>query len=561
MYQRLKLFIVPAIFLFLLLPNISQAQLSCDNLPTPFNDPAVLENWQAVWDLMDVRTFQDGVFEEVVSGGVGRDGIPPLDNPPFDNQQIADLWLQPQSPVIVVQIGSVARAYPLAILTRHEIVNDLLDDTPIAVTFCPLCNSAIVFDRRVGGDTLRLGVSGFLRNSDLIMWDDKTQSWWQQFTGEGIVGTYTGELLNIAPSRVVGYKAFKEQYPDGGVLSTQGRNYGTNPYVGYDSGQPFLFAGNVDSCLFATERVLGVKLNNKTIAYPFENLSSEIVINDRVGGTDIVVFWQPGSVSALDQAEIDSSKDVGMAGLFERTLNDKILTFSVDNGVLKDDQTDSTWNIFGTALSGEHQGSQLQQINAFPHFWFAWAAFYSDTEIYGYIPPNEDELTRYELDPIYGNPDAPVALVEYGAYACPSCKFWHVEGFIEDIIEEFDGQVNLIYRDMPIISPQYDQAAAEIVQCALDQSNELFWRYHDAMYTIASQVVSTPEEMIEIGHQVGLDTDLLRTCYKSGIHTETVRYDLARGTPTFFVGSQPVFNANPDILRDLLQAELDALQD
>jgi len=556
------------ISLFLLLPTTSKAQLTCDDPPTPFDDPAVLENWQTVWDLTDVCLYQDGIFEEVVSGGVGRDGIPPLDNPPFDNQEVADLWLQPQSPVIVVQIEDVARAYPLAILTRHEIVNDLIGDTPIAVTFCPLCNSAIVFDRRIDGDTLRLGVSGFLRNSDLIMWDDKTQSWWQQFTGEGIVGTYTGELLGIVPSQVVGYKAFKEQYPDGEVLSTQGRNYGTNPYVGYDSSQPFLFTGVVDNRLFATERVLGVYLNNEVIAYPFENLSNSIAINDNVGDIDVVAFWQPGSVSALDQAEIDSSNDVGMAGLFERKLDEKILTFSADDGVIKDDQTGSLWNVFGTAISGEFEGSQLQQLNAFPYFWFAWAAFYPDTEIYGYEPPNNDELTRYELDPIYGNPNAPVTLVEYGAYACPACKFWHVEGFIEDIIEEFDGQVNLVYRDLPIISPQYDQAGAEIAQCALDQSNDLFWQFHDAMYTIALQGVSTADDMIEIGGQVGLDTDLLRTCYESGTHTETVRYDLARGTqlgvrgtPTFFVGGQPVFNANPEILRELIQAELNALQE
>lgn len=557
-----------SISLILLLTTISQAQLSCDNPPPPFDDPAVLENWQTVWDLTDVCIFQDGIFEEVVSGGVGRDGIPPLDNPVFDNQEIADLWLQPQSPVIAVEIGDIARAYPLAILTRHEIVNDIIDKTPISVTFCPLCNSAIVFDRRIDDVILRFGVSGFLRNSDLIMWDDATQSWWQQFTGEGIVGTYTGQLLDIVPSQVVGYKAFKEQYPDGEILSTQGRNYGTNPYVGYDSSQPFLFTGVVDKRLFATERVLGVEINNVTIAYPFKNLSSEIVINDNIGDTDVVAFWQSGSVSALDQAEIDDSTDVGMAGLFERTLDRDVLTFSVDDGMIIDDQTGSSWNIFGTAIAGELEGSQLRQINAFPHFWFAWAAFNPTTQLYGYEPPNDDELARYELDPIYGNPDAPVTLVEYGAYACPACKFWHVEGFIEDIIEEFDGQVNLVYRDLPIISPQYDQAGAEIAQCALDQSNDLFWQFHDAMYTIALQGVSTADDMIEIGGQVGLDTDLLRTCYESGTHTETVRYDLARGTqlgvrgtPTFFVGDQPVFNANPDILRELLQAELDALQE
>ena len=142
-----------------------------------------------------------------------RDGIPPLDNPQFDDLATADTWLQPASPVIALAVDGIARAYPLAILTRHEIANDVIGETPVAVTFCPLCNSAIVFDRRVDGATLRFGVSGLLRKSDLVMWDDQTQSLWQQLTGEGIVGTHTGALLDIVPSQLVGYGAFKQQYP------------------------------------------------------------------------------------------------------------------------------------------------------------------------------------------------------------------------------------------------------------------------------------------------------------------------------------------------------------
>jgi len=567
MHKQLQL--VPALLMALLLFIVptTHAQLSCENPPAPFDDPAILENWVTVWDLMDVCISQPDVFNDILSGGVGRDGIPPIDDPTFDTQETANLWLQDQSPVISVELDGVARAYPLAILTRHEIVNDVIGETPIAATFCPLCNSAIVFDRRVDGDVLRLGVSGFLRNSDLIMWDDKTQSWWQQFTGEAIVGTYTGTLLDIVSSQVVSYAAFKAQYPEGEVLSTNGRNYGSNPYVGYDSNaQPFLFTGTIDSRLFATERVLGVDLNNVTVAYPFPNLSEEIAINDTVGDVDVVALWQPGAASALDAPEIANSRDVGMAGLFERTLDGQVLTFSVDNGAIVDDQTGSTWNVFGTAMTGELAGAQLEQVNAFPHFWFAWAAFHPDTELYGYAPPSEEETGRYELDPVYGNPDAPVSLIEYGAYSCHACKFWHEEGFLDQIIDEFDGQVNLIFRDSPTVSPQYDQRTAEIAQCALDQGNDVFWTFHDALYTIARQGVSSADDVIEIGRQVGLDADALRACYEAGTHVETVRYDAnraaqlgVRGTPTFFIGDQPIFNANPDVLRDLLQAELDAI--
>ncbi len=568
MQKRLQLFSALVMMLTVFfIPPTSHAQLTCDTPPAPFDDPAVLENWQTIWDLMDLCISQPGVFNEVLSGGVGRDGIPPIDDPTFDTFDIADIWLQDQSPVISVEVDGIARAYPLAILTRHEIVNDVIGETPIAATFCPLCNSAIVFDRRVEGDVLRLGVSGFLRKSDLIMWDDKTQSWWQQFTGEGLVGTYTGTLLDIIPSQVVGYGAFKAQYPDGEVLSTNGRNYGTNPYVSYDSNsQPFLFSGTPDTRLFPTSRILGADINDVTIAYPFENLAEEIAINDTIADVDVVALWQPGKASALDQLEIDASRDVGMAGLFERDLDGQTLTFSVNNGAIVDDQTGSSWNIFGTATAGDLVGSQLTQINAFPHFWFAWASFHPSTEIYGYEPPNAEETSRYDLDPIYGNPDAPITLIEYGAYGCHACKFWHEEGLIEQVIEEFDGQVNFIFRDAPIISPQYDQRAAEIAQCALDQGNDAFWTYHDAVFTIARQGISSADDLIEIGRQAGLDSDALRSCYEAGTHVETVRYDAnrasqlgVRGTPTFFIGDQLVFNASPDVLRGLIQAELNAL--
>ena len=568
MQRFLKL--IPVLMVMLvtwIVPTVSHAQLSCSNPPAPFDNPTVLENWQTVWELTDICLSQAGIFEEVMSGGVGRDGIPPLDNPLMHDQATADQWLLPRSPVIAVEIDGNARAYPLAILISHEIVNDVIGETPIAVTFCPLCNSAIVFDRRIDGDTLRMGVSGLLRNSDLIMWDDRTQSWWQQFTGEGIVGTYTGRLLDIVPSQVVGYGAFKEQYPDGEVLSTHGQTYGTNPYANYDSSpQPFLFQGTIDTRLFATSRVLGVHHNDVSVAYSFETLAEDYIINDTVGGTDVVAFWQPGSVSALDNGFIDASKDVAMAGLFERNFDGQVLTFSLNGDAIVDDQTGSTWNIFGTATSGELAGAELQQLNAFPHFWFAWAAFYPDTDLYGYEAPSTDSLERFLLDPVYGNPDALVSLIEYGSYACSACRFWHEEGFIEDILDDFGGDVNLIFRDMPIVSPQYDQMSAEVAQCAFDQGNDLYWLFHDAMYTIARPGASSVDDMIEMGRQVGLDADVLRTCYDAGTHRQTVLFDFSRGTelgvrgtPTFFVGDQPIFNANPDVLRDILIAELEAI--
>lgn len=356
----------------------SHAQNTCDDPPI---DTSSISR---TWDKTDFCTYEEGVYEEIISGGVPRDGIPPIDNPTFESISEASDWLQPQAPVIAVEIDGIARAYPLGVMTRHEIVNDEFDDLPVAVTFCPLCNSAIVFERVVDGETLRFGVSGLLRNSDLIMWDDKTQSWWQQLTGTGIVGFYTGTQLTMIPSQVVSFEAFTEQYPAGEVL-TDGRGADRNPYVGYDSNaDPFLFRGEVDQRLFATERVLAGVIDGQPVAYPFPVLGEEIVINDTVGEKAVVAIWQPGATSALDSASISGSRDVGMAALYNRELDGTRLTFFVDdNGVIRDEQTQSAWNVFGTAQEGEYEGRQLQQELAFPHFWFAWAAFQPDTAIYG----------------------------------------------------------------------------------------------------------------------------------------------------------------------------------
>jgi hypothetical protein len=366
---------------------VSQAQLSCDD--PPFD----VSNIQRVWDKTDFCIFEEGIFDEIISGGVPRDGIPPIDDPEFESIEAAEEWLEPQSPVIVLEVDDVARAYPLAIMTRHEIVNDVIAGQPVAVTFCPLCNSAIVFNREVDGQTMRFGVSGLLRNSDLIMWDDVSQSWWQQFTGTGIVGTYTGHELEILPSTLVGFGAFAENFPDGEVLSRGERSYGRNPYVEYDSStSPFLFRGTPDDRLGATERVLAVSIDDQAVAYPFPTLAQVGVINDEIAGRPVVAFWQPGAASALDSAIIDQSRDVGMAALYRREVDGEILTFRLDeDGSIHDEQTNSEWNVFGRAVTGELEGTQLRQELAAPHFWFAWAAFQPETEIY---EPEEENVTE-----------------------------------------------------------------------------------------------------------------------------------------------------------------------
>jgi len=330
-------------------------------------------------------------FSEVFSGGVGRDGIPAVTDPGMESIEDAAQWLGDRAPVIAVEVDGDARAYPQAVLMWHEIANDEIGGVPVAVTFCPLCNSSIVFDRRVEGDTLEFGVSGLLRNSDLVMYDRTTFSWFQQFTGAGIVGDLNGTLLDIIPSQVIGFQQFAERYPDGLVMSRDtgfNRSYGSNPYVGLDDNAhptTSLFRGEYDDRVERRARVLAGVIDGEAIAYPFPTLFEEVVINDTVGETPVVAFWQPGVASALDERIIDASRDVGTAALFSRELNGETLTFTydADNSTLIDEQTGSTWNLFGEATAGELEGEALEQLVAAPHFWFAWAAFHPETAVYG----------------------------------------------------------------------------------------------------------------------------------------------------------------------------------
>lgn len=329
---------------------------------------------------------------EIISGGPPKDGIRAIDSPKMETVEEANTWLVERSPVIVVEIAGEARAYPQAILMWHEITNDEIRGVPIAVTFCPLCNSSIVFERRVGGDVLDFGVSGVLRNSDMVMFDRQTDSWWQQLIGIGIVGHYNETVLDILPSQVIGFGQFAARYPDGLVMSLDtgfSRSYGINPYDGVDdNNNPVtdLYRGDYDLRLPSRSRVLAVELDGVFMAYPFGLLAEEFVINDSLAETPVVAFWQPGVLSALDRSLIDESRDIGTAALFERKLADgTVLNFSWDaeKQMMLDNETGSTWNLFGEAIEGELAGAELKQIVAAPHFWFAWAAFHPETAIYG----------------------------------------------------------------------------------------------------------------------------------------------------------------------------------
>lgn len=326
-------------------------------------------------------------YDEILSGGPPKDGIPAIDAPGFVSVQEADTWLKPVEPVILVETEEEARAYPMQILTWHEIANDVVGGIPIVVTFCPLCNTAIAFDRRLDGQTFDFGTTGRLRNSNLIMYDRQTETWWQQATGEAIAGELTGKQLTFLPAMIISWEEFKTAHPDSKVLSRNTgytRSYGRNPYFGYDdiNNSPFLFRGKTDGRLLPMTRVVTVEIHDDAVAYPYDVLEKQQVVNDTVNDTPISVFWQAGTASALDTEAISEGRDVGAVNTYLRELNGQVLTFSYKDGRIVDEQTGSEWNLLGEALSGPLQGERLQPVVNVNHFWFSWAAFRPDTRVY-----------------------------------------------------------------------------------------------------------------------------------------------------------------------------------
>lgn len=326
-------------------------------------------------------------YSEILSGGPPKDGILPIDAPQFIPVTEADEWLADREPVVFVQVNDEAKAYPIQILMWHEIVNDTVGGEPLMVSFCPLCNTAIAFKRTFDGTVLDFGTTGRLRYSNLIMYDRQTETWWQQATGDAIAGEHTGAQLEFYPASMISWVDFKSQHPNGFVLSREtgySRNYGANPYFGYDdiNQTPFLYDGTTPDQLPPMARVLTVELESTAVAYPYDILREVNVINDIVSSEEIVIIWAQGTASALDANVIPDGRDVGATVAYSRVLDDQVLDFEFRDGKIFDIQTGSEWNILGLAIAGELQGKQLAPVVSINHFWFSWAAFKPETKVF-----------------------------------------------------------------------------------------------------------------------------------------------------------------------------------
>lgn len=310
-------------------------------------------------------------LDKIIGGGPPKDGIPSIDKPKFVSVTEADKYLVDDKAGVFLEIESQKKYYPFQILVWHEIVNDLIGQTPVLVTYCPLCGSGIVFSPIINGQRVEFGTSGKLYNSNLVMYDRLTDSYWPQITGQAMVGPLTGTKLEIIPSTVIFWDDLKKQHSDAKVLSRDTgflRNYTVDPYGDYYTSRTVFFpVDNTDDRLHPKAEVAGLELDNQFKAYSFDKIKQEIIFNDSFAETNLLVLADP--------------KDKGVK-IFNRQVNGQILEFEYKNNQLKDKQTNSTWDFQGKATEGSLKDKQLEEIGYFHNFWFSWVAVHPETELY-----------------------------------------------------------------------------------------------------------------------------------------------------------------------------------
>jgi len=333
-------------------------------LPTPLIDPA-----------------------DVVSGGPPPDGIPPIDEPRFLAVDEVD-FLVDEEPVVVLSLDGDTRAYPVQILTWHEIVNDVVAGRPVTVTYCPLCNSALAFERTVDERVLSFGTSGRLYLSNLVMYDRQTESLWPQAEGRAVAGVLTGAELDRLPVALLPWGQFRDGFPDALVLSQDtgaSRDYGRNPYLGYDDveASPFLFRGEVDPRLPAMARVVGLGDPADPVAVRTDELLARGAVELQVAGEPVLVLGAPGQASALDTEEIADGADVGTTGVFSARLDGSTMSLRPGDepGEFIDDVTGSTWDVNGRGVAGPMTGRDLERLPSTDTFWFSWQSFWPGTAL------------------------------------------------------------------------------------------------------------------------------------------------------------------------------------
>ena len=312
-------------------------------------------------------------IDEVRDGGPGKDGIPSIDSPIFEDVSSIN-YLAPDDLVIGIRDGQNVKAYPHPVLDWHEIVNDVVGDKQLALTYCPLTGTAIGWNRRINGFVTTFGVSGLLYNSNLIPYDRTTDSNWSQMRLDCVNGELAGKDIELYQVVETTWSTWKSMYPNSKVLTTNtgfNRQYGSYPYGNYRTSQSLLFpVSEDDNRLHPKERVLGVIADGKAKVYTFETFATSAVIEDTFKGFDLIIA---------------GSKQDNYIVAFQRTFSD--LNFSPysnseNTNIIMKDNEGNVWDIFGEAISGPRTGEVLKNVPSFIGYWFSWAAFYPETEIF-----------------------------------------------------------------------------------------------------------------------------------------------------------------------------------
>ena len=308
-----------------------------------------------------------------------RDAIKPIYVPAYDPVRGGD-WLGEGDMVIGYAAGSVAYAYPLKILNLHEIVHDYIDGVPVLVSYCPLCASAVVYDRRLDGEDLVFGNTSALYESDMVMYDHQTGSYWLQVLGEAIIGSLTDRRLTMLPSMTVAWGEWKRHHPDTLVLSADQRlpGYEGNPYrrdstVGFgdrinESGPVFPTRPITDLRLRPGDRVIAIQVGDSHKAYP---LAADPIwlLNDNVGGRDVLILGRGGAGSPS-------------AAAYFRQVSGDTLSFKIRGELVEDQETRTVWDDTGLAVSGPLAGARLDQVPSRTSFWFSMASALPDIELH-----------------------------------------------------------------------------------------------------------------------------------------------------------------------------------
>ena len=379
------------------------------------NEPRPVENSAMPPRHLDEEQFPESLVDRtrIVWGGVAPDAIASIDEPTFEQADTVD-WIEDQEAVLVLQLDGKIRVYPVQVMIWHEIVNDRVDGRPVTVTYCPLCNSAVAFDRRIGDRVLDFGTSGSLYRSALVMYDRQTESVWTQFDGLSVIGTLVGEQLDQLTVSTVSWGDVRESHPDAAVLSRDtgyGRPYGTSRYSAVDSlDKPLTgwFTEDVDPRFSAFDRVVGIDVggdgdNNsdgdtdepadidgdRPLAVMHSLVSAASVVSAEIAGRPITVWHEPGTASPTNDRNVADGDEIGATGAFyldtetDTDTDTGVLTFTRTEAGFVDDATGSTWNILGEATSGPLAGTTLEPVRHLDTFWFAWSTAHPESTVLG----------------------------------------------------------------------------------------------------------------------------------------------------------------------------------